>query len=468
VTFFSVVIPVYNRYEQLEVALDSVRNQSFKDFEIIVIDDGSDNNEKIQAICTKFGAKYKAIRHSGISVARNAGTSQAEGKYIVVLDSDDAMLPDRLMITKQAIDLSKADWIYGDSLGASEIGGFREFNSRAISLERLMTGETTHVSWAVKKDTLEKVGGYDKRPKVNYRGGDDFELSLRLYKAGTSSFCIDLPLTWRTLVGNDRITKTNLMKRYAIVKELRIDFLKKLGHRQRFKVLENIGINEGVKKRQEKLGNVISVISTVYKDRIKDVKRFIEFYDKEEYPFFEVVLVSDVPIEFRRDWLINIISDYPDQPRASMKNDALKLCSGDLILFQDIDVFPENLQAIIQSTKRFPERGIIHSKISQKKDGSWGTTDDEWRLKKISNNEPVWKLMGGGTFSIPRDLITVKWDERFDGAWGLEDNDFGLQLSEKGVNLVYDEKSVFRHYWHPEKRDISNNLKKFERKWGCV
>ena len=95
----SVIIPTYNRVHLIGKAIKSVLNQTYQDFEIIVIDDGSTDNtgEIIRSFKdkrVKYIKKYK--ENKGISVARNIGIKMARGKYIALLDSDDEWLPEKL------------------------------------------------------------------------------------------------------------------------------------------------------------------------------------------------------------------------------------------------------------------------------------------------------------------------------------------------------------------------------------
>jgi len=89
----SVVIPFYNCYTLLIRAIESVLNQTFEDFEIILINDGStDKDESQYNDLTKLSVKIKIInlkKNKGISYARNIGTKSSKGKYIMFLDADD-------------------------------------------------------------------------------------------------------------------------------------------------------------------------------------------------------------------------------------------------------------------------------------------------------------------------------------------------------------------------------------------
>lgn len=91
----SVIIPVYNGAELLEDSLRSVMRQSYRDIEIIVIDDGSTDNSYM--ICEKLAAEDSRIRiirqqNAGVSAARNNGIALANGEYIMFVDSDDLLL----------------------------------------------------------------------------------------------------------------------------------------------------------------------------------------------------------------------------------------------------------------------------------------------------------------------------------------------------------------------------------------
>ncbi|MFC1834664.1 glycosyltransferase family 2 protein [Thermodesulfobacteriota bacterium] len=92
----SVIIPTYNRAEQLDRAVKSVFNQTFKDFELIVVDDGSTDNSA--ETLNRYDGLVRCIRQEnrGVSSARNLGISDARGDILAFLDSDDEWLPEKL------------------------------------------------------------------------------------------------------------------------------------------------------------------------------------------------------------------------------------------------------------------------------------------------------------------------------------------------------------------------------------
>ncbi|PKC52446.1 nucleotide-diphospho-sugar transferase [Rhizophagus irregularis] len=90
----SVIIPVYNRENKIKIALESLINQSYQNFEAIIIDDGStDQTAKVikEYNCSNF--RYVYQENSGVSVARNKGIAESKGEYICFLDSDDFYEP---------------------------------------------------------------------------------------------------------------------------------------------------------------------------------------------------------------------------------------------------------------------------------------------------------------------------------------------------------------------------------------
>lgn len=98
--FFSVIIVTYNRQRFLSIAVESVLEQTFTDFELLIIDDGSTDQTK--SLIERYSDKrlrYIRKEHAGVSSARNLGLCEAKGKYIAFLDSDDRYRKDKLEIT---------------------------------------------------------------------------------------------------------------------------------------------------------------------------------------------------------------------------------------------------------------------------------------------------------------------------------------------------------------------------------
>jgi glycosyltransferase involved in cell wall biosynthesis len=92
--FFSIIIPTYNRASFIDTTIRSVLAQTYRNFEIIIVDDGStDNTEEIIKNIDNKKIRYFKIQNSERGFARNYGTARANGDYITFLDSDDILLP---------------------------------------------------------------------------------------------------------------------------------------------------------------------------------------------------------------------------------------------------------------------------------------------------------------------------------------------------------------------------------------
>lgn len=110
----SIIIPVYNRAEILSTTLDSVVKQTYQNIEIIVIDDGSEEDIKsvIKSLNDKRLSYYK-LPHVNANHARNYGIKQAKGDYIAMLDADDLWMPNHIEDCLELVTKTDADGLYG-------------------------------------------------------------------------------------------------------------------------------------------------------------------------------------------------------------------------------------------------------------------------------------------------------------------------------------------------------------------
>ncbi|SDG57635.1 glycosyltransferase family 2 protein [Psychroflexus sediminis] len=113
--FFSVVIPLYNKENYILNTLNSVLQQDFIDFEIIIVNDGStdESANKLKSI-TDSRLKIITQENLGVPLARNKGISEANGMYIALLDADDYWYPHHLRSLKELIELFPSAGLYGD------------------------------------------------------------------------------------------------------------------------------------------------------------------------------------------------------------------------------------------------------------------------------------------------------------------------------------------------------------------
>lgn len=184
----SVIIPTYNRKDLLREAINSVINQTFTDWELIVIDNGSTDgtNDMVQS-AYKGRIRCHTIPHSALPAdSRNAGIRIARGPYIAFLDSDDLWMPEKLERQIHVLDQDKAaGWSYSNALSFGSSHSARKLlyapwriRSGRI-FEHLLCGNCAPTSSVVvRKSCLETVGLFEPIPEL--LTAEDYELWLRL------------------------------------------------------------------------------------------------------------------------------------------------------------------------------------------------------------------------------------------------------------------------------------------------
>ena len=137
----SIVMPTYNMGRYLKEAVDSILAQTISDWELVLIDDGStdDTRELVESYKDRR-IKYYNFGHNGIAFSRNIGNLLSRGEIIVVADSDDLNLPDRLEVTCQEMEKSNADIIYSSMFHFDNSGKKELVPSHPFSGERLKDG----------------------------------------------------------------------------------------------------------------------------------------------------------------------------------------------------------------------------------------------------------------------------------------------------------------------------------------
>lgn len=176
----SVVLPVYNQAAYLPAAIDSVLGQTYRDFELIAVDDGStdDTPTVLDSYDTRQGFTCVRQDNQGLPRALNAGFARARGLYLTWTSSDNVMLPNmlevlvRVLESSPSIGLAYADRFFMDEEGR-DLG---RFNVPGYDPYLLLHVNLVHCCFLYRRACMERIGGYD--PDFIY--GEDWEYWIRM------------------------------------------------------------------------------------------------------------------------------------------------------------------------------------------------------------------------------------------------------------------------------------------------
>ncbi|WP_316192488.1 MULTISPECIES: glycosyltransferase family 2 protein [unclassified Bradyrhizobium] len=189
---FSIVIPTLNRIELLKRAVNSVLRQSYRSYEVIIVDDGS----RCPPELLNVNAETEILvivqeKTKGAAAARNAGIEAASGSYISFLDDDDEYFPDFLLRTKTTIEAADkpafswcgAQLVHYDSWNNAKAINIRQPPGKFLKQEDVLT-ETlsigTGYGLTVRADCFRSLGTFD----TSFRMVEDMELFFRLLSSG--------------------------------------------------------------------------------------------------------------------------------------------------------------------------------------------------------------------------------------------------------------------------------------------
>ncbi len=184
----SIVIATFNRAHLVVQAIESALAQTYPDFEIIIVDDGStDTTREVVAQIDDPRLRYVYQTNAGLAAARNTGITHAQGEYVTFLDDDDLFLPHKLAVQVAVMDQSpEIGWTSGGyrltDMQGGLIGEQRPWLAHPELNIRLWLFECPTVVHAVliRRAWLERIGGFD----AGQRQSDDWDTWLRLAYAG--------------------------------------------------------------------------------------------------------------------------------------------------------------------------------------------------------------------------------------------------------------------------------------------
>lgn len=214
----TVVIPCYNLGQYLDEAVDSVLAQTYQDFEIIIVNDGS-TDEFTNTLLSNYDkpkTRVLTTENQGLPSARNNGILLSTGEYVCCLDADDKYHPEFLEKTVKVLndDATKkfgfvTTWmeLFGEKSGILETSDYKPYV--------LSFANVVHVASLFRKECWTKKGGYS----TNLVGYQDWDFWIYLIADGYQWHCIHIPLFCYRVRPNSMITNSNKC-RYSIYKQI--------------------------------------------------------------------------------------------------------------------------------------------------------------------------------------------------------------------------------------------------------
>lgn len=217
--FFSVIIPLYNKENHIEKTLKSVLNQTFQDFEVIIVEDCSTDNSK-QKAKSIISEKIRIIQHEknkGLCASRNTGIEKANSDFLAFLDADDIWHDNYLEKIFQLIQnfptahLFATNYLeaYSNEIAVSPSSNLKKFETDSIVPDFFESSLHQNIycfsSICVKKEIFEKIGGFNTM--INY--GEDVDFNIRANNSFQLAYS-NCPLVDVIMFSENKITNSSL------------------------------------------------------------------------------------------------------------------------------------------------------------------------------------------------------------------------------------------------------------------
>lgn len=338
----SVVMSVYNGEKYLQDAVDSILQQTFPDFEFLIINDGStDSTSKMLEEFSKRDNRIKTIENEhniGLTSSLNKGIMMAEGKYIARMDADDLSLSSRLEKQLEFLEQNPSHIAVGSSFyqidDKSKITSFVSVLSDDKKIKNCLKSQNwlCHGSVLMRKDIFWECGGYDERFKYS----QDYDLWLRMSERFRLSNIPEPLYYWRATL--KAISKSNETDQK---------------HDARLAVTE--AENRRCTEITSKGHPFVSVIVPTY-NRPEMLKGTIESILSQTYKNFEIIIVNDNGVEVKdivnnlnTNNKIRYFKHAQNEGLASARNTGILMSKGTHIAYLDDDdiFYPEHLETLV-------------------------------------------------------------------------------------------------------------------------
>ena len=406
----SIIIPVYNAEKYIEQCLNSIKNQTYNYFEVILVNDGSKDNS--ENICKKFSNsdarfRYFVKEHGGVSSARNLGLDNAQGYYITFIDSDDWVDENHLELLINNIKENNSDMAVSSIKNFNNIDTFYfrantnqekyllNFNKMRkeeflVNLPKLILAQNSYqivVSKLFKRDFI-----HDIRFKETFIYANDTQFLFDLYlKMNSISYINESTYIYRlhdespSSNFNQQYTEQELLiykKMYEKIAELNlptihyVNTIRKLLDLQKDSLENSILFNEyldfleNIEKTVTYPNALISIIVPIY-NVYPYLKFCLESIANQTYLNFEVLLINDGSRDNSKDICLEFVEKdkrfkYIEQKNAGLsasRNTGILNSKGEFITFIDGDDFinPNYLEELYYATLENDSEIVIGS-----------------------------------------------------------------------------------------------------------
>jgi GT2 family glycosyltransferase/2-polyprenyl-3-methyl-5-hydroxy-6-metoxy-1,4-benzoquinol methylase/tetratricopeptide (TPR) repeat protein len=495
----SVIVPTHNRPDMLMVALKSVLRQTYRDFEIIVVNDGGID---VENIITALNQEHRItyVKHGmnkGLAAARNTGIRLARGKYIAYLDDDDRFLPDHLETLITFLETHEQEYkaAYTDAWRVHQVFEDGQYIERARDLPyscefdpvKILVSNYLPVLCVIhQKVCLDEIGLFDE----TLFSHEDWDLWIRMsrrykfahLKKTTAEF------TWRT----DKTSMTSSMKHnYIMTTEI-------IYHKYKNLDTVNSSVLEAQQKhlqliREENVSNNIecSIIIPVW-NKVELTKQcLIQVAEVTRDVHYEVIIVDNASTDETSAFLaslsgdVQVITNEQNLGFSKACNQGAKVARARYLVFLNNDTIPQEgwLQALVEEAQAYPDVAVVGSKLLYPD----GTVQHAGVAFARANSLPYHIYRGAPANATVvnqrRELQVVTaacmlvrreafeavggFDEGYRN--GFEDVDLCLKVRERGGRVVYQPKSVLYHLESQtpgRKAHDAENARRLLDRWG--
>ncbi len=497
----SVIVPTYNRPDMLREALTSILNQSYQNYEIIVVNDGGINIESIiHQLNSKGNITY--VKHNinkGLAASRNSGISLAKGKYIAYLDDDDVFYPDHLETLVNLLEETDYKVAYTDAYRAHQVLYDNSYKITArdipysvdFSKDLILIRNLSPVNCFMhEKKCLEKVGLFDEALTTH----EDWDLWIRLSRSYDFKHIKKVTTEFRDRRDGSTMTSSKLpdflrttriiYKRYSSYTMGRQDIQR--AQEQNIHLLEN-----EISKYSISVSMKCSIIIPVF-NQVEYTKKCLEaLVENTPDDLYEVIIVDNGSTDGTKEFLkclegdVKIITNQENLGFAKACNQGAREASGKYLVFLNNDTIPQKgwLEelvrvadadediAVVGSKLMFPDGTIQHAGV--------GIADSKLLAGHLYRGYPSdfppankprdFQVVTGACMLVKKDIFFSIGG--FDEAYvnGCEDIDLCFKIREEGKRVFYNPRSVLTHFegkTEGRQNKMDDNAKILFERWG--